>query len=75
MPSFQPLCVKKYLFTFKYKLNRSLQLERMRKTGAFCDVIKRGSPVFRRRVAPRPGSVLIILSKNIVKNMRRTAGA
>ncbi len=29
-----------------------------------------GFPVFRRRVAPRPGSVLIILSKNMVKNMR-----
>jgi hypothetical protein len=28
-----------------------------------------GFPRFRRRVAPRPGSVLIVLSKNIVKNM------
>ncbi len=59
----------------KHKLNRSLQLERMRKTRAYYDVIKGGSPVFRRWVAPRPGSVLIILSKNIVKNMRRAAGA
>ncbi len=37
--------------------------------GLKCDVIKGGSPVFRPRVAPRPGSVLILLSKNIVKNM------
>jgi hypothetical protein len=39
------------------------------KSGLNCDVIGGGFPVFRRRVAPRPGSVLIILSKNIVKNM------
>ncbi len=40
------------------------------KSGLNCYVTGGGFPVFRRRVAPRPGSVLIILSKNIVKNMR-----
>jgi hypothetical protein len=61
------MCEKIFII-FKHKPNRSLQCGRIRKIRANCDVIKRGSPVFRRRVAPRPGSVLIILSKNIVKN-------
>ncbi len=69
IPCFQPFLLKIIFFYLNIILIGAYSVSVGGKLGLKCDVIGGGSPVFRRRVAPRPGSVLIILSKNIVKNM------